>query len=451
MAAKPEAAEVTIPLNGQFGYQKVVISQSQDLELGRGSYGYVVRARLDDLPCAAKILHMNFFNSRDPGAREFATRFQQECQILQDMKHPNIVQFLGVVQDPSSGRLVLLMEMMRESLTHFLELSTARLPFHLQVDISHDIALAVAHLHRNRILHRDLSSNNVLLNRGCQAKVTDFGMSRIAESNPSMTRSRVTQWPGTLVYMPPEALLRYSEKLDAFSLGVLMIQILTRKFPAPSDAHTTREDPTSPTGEIIVPVSEVERRRADMSGIPPDHAVLAIARDCLKDKYQQRPDVAQLCQRLATLKTTPGYLESSTENPDLLSFLSPTHPTSKGSTTGTATRRQVQEISKQLQSLPLSGEEKPPVKTLPSFSNENYELLFLLQVGRTELHDAAKRGYVEAVKRLLSTSVNINSRTETVRLSTSECLVSFLTLFIDLCSTCLCILTTPRKETLLYC
>ena len=424
MAAKPEAAEVTIPLNGQFGYQKVVISQSQDSELGRGSYGYVVRAQLDDLPCAAKILHMNFFNSRDPGAREFATRFQQECQILQDMKHPNIVQFLGVVQDPSSGRLVLLMEMMRESLTHFIELSTARLPFHVQVDISHDIALAVAHLHRNRILHRDLSSNNVLLNRGCQAKVTDFGMSKIADSNPSMTRSRVTQCPGTLVYMPPEALLagklRYSEKLDAFSLGVLIIQILTRKFPAPSDAHTTREDPTSPTGEIIVPVSEVERRRADMSGIPPDHALLAIARDCLKDRYQQRPDVAQLCQRLATLKTTPGYLESSSENPDLLSTLSPTHPTSKGSTTGSATHRQVQEISKQLQSLPLSGEEKPPVHKDNTLILLRYELLFLLQVGRTELHDAAERGDVEAVQRLLSTSVNINSRTQTVRLSTSE-------------------------------
>ena len=58
---------------------------------------------------------------------------------------------------------------------------------------------------------------------------------------------------------------------------------------------------------------------------------------------------------------------------------------------------------------------------------------------------------MEAVERLLSTSVNINSRTEDVRLSTSECVVSFLTRFIDCCSTGLCIRTTCRKDTLLYC
>ena len=180
------------------------------------------------------------------------------------------MQFLGVVQDPNSGQLVLLMEMMKESLTSFLEQSTTRLPYHLQVNISQDIALAVAHLHRNGILHRDLSSNNVLLTPGCQAKVTDFGMSRLADANPSMTRSRATQCPGTLVYMPPEALLpipSYSEKLDTFSMGVLMIQIITRKFPNPSSAQITREDPTSPIGQIIVPVSEVERRRGDQSSL----------------------------------------------------------------------------------------------------------------------------------------------------------------------------------------
>ena len=303
---------ICIKLNGEHGYQEVRISLSEDSELGRGSYGSVVRAELDNLPCAAKILHQTFFTSNDPAARDFAARFQQESRILRDLNHPNIVQFLDMVQDPSSGRLVLLMEMMKESLTYFLERSTTPLPYYVQVNISHDIALAVAHLHKNRILHRDLSSNNVLLTAGCQAKVTDFGMSQIADSNLSMTRSRVTQCPGTMVYMPPEALLakpRYSEKLDAFSLGVLMIQIITRKFPAPTEAHVTREDPNSPTGEVIIPVSEVERRQADMSSISATHPLLFIAKSCLKDRYQQRPDANQLCHSLAALKTTPAYTE----------------------------------------------------------------------------------------------------------------------------------------------
>ena len=329
MAAKSGAGDLCLPLSGQFGYRQVVIPQSEEAELGRGSYGSVVRAKLDDLPCAAKILHQNFFNSNDPNARDFATRFEQECQILRDLKHPCIVQFLGVAQDPGSGRLILLMEMMKESLTSFLEQSTVHLPYHVQVNISHDIALAVAHLHGNRILHRDLSSNNVLLNAACQAKVTDFGMSKLADSNPSMTRSRITQCPGTLAYMPPEAIRarpRYSEKLDAFSLGVLMIQIITRKFPSPTDAELVCEDPTSPTGEKILPVPELQRRRDDMGGIPAGHTLLPVIHSCLKDKYQQRPDAAQLCQSLTALKTTPAYEESATATPSLSATLSPTRP-----------------------------------------------------------------------------------------------------------------------------
>ena len=146
MATKSD--DITISLNGQYGFQQVVIPQSEDSELGRGSYGSVVKAKLDDLPCAAKILHQTFFNSNDPAARDFAARFEQECRILRDLKHPCIVQFLGMVQDPGSGRLVLLMEMMKESLTNFLERSTVRLPYHVQVNISHDVSLAIAHLHR---------------------------------------------------------------------------------------------------------------------------------------------------------------------------------------------------------------------------------------------------------------------------------------------------------------
>ena len=85
-------------------------------------------------------------------------------------------------------------------------------------------------------------------------------MSKMVEANPRMTRSKITQCPGTPVFMPPEALRakpRYSDKLDTFSLGVLMVQIITRTFPAPTDATVVREDPSFPTGEIIVPVPEL--------------------------------------------------------------------------------------------------------------------------------------------------------------------------------------------------
>ena len=143
--------------------------------------------------------------------------------------------------------------------------------------------------------------------------MTDFGMSKIADANPSMTRSRVTQCPGTLAYMPPEALRpqpRYSDKIDTFSIGVLLVQIITRNFPAPTAASITKKDPDSPTGESYVPVAEVDRRKADISQIPASHCLLPIARNCLKDESQERPTAAQLCQSLGELKDASAYKES---------------------------------------------------------------------------------------------------------------------------------------------
>ena len=173
------------------------------------------------------------------------------------------MQYLDVVQDRELGLPVLFMELMDESLTHFLERSNKPLPYHLQVDISHDIALALAYLHSNSIIHRDLSSNNVLLiGPGYRAKVTDFGMSKLTEMDSHMTH--LTKCPGTTVYMAPEALQDqplYSAKLDVFQAGVLMIQIITRKFPDPDPAMRRINDSRSPTGVILMPVPETERRQ----------------------------------------------------------------------------------------------------------------------------------------------------------------------------------------------
>ena len=147
--------------------------------------------------------------------------------------------------------------------------------------------------------------------------MTDFGMSKMVEANPRMTRSKITQCPGTPVFMPPEALRakpRYSDKLDTFSLGVLMVQIITRIFPAPTDAERVREDPSSPTGEIIVPVPELERRKKDLDKVPSTHALLPIAHHCLKDRDTERPTAAQLCQRLEQLKAAQAYTASEAEN-----------------------------------------------------------------------------------------------------------------------------------------
>ena len=293
------------PINFRFGCVRLL----QDKPLGTGAYGQVCKAMLGELPCAAKLLHPLLIDPNKPRNREM---FERECRFLSEIRHPNIVQYLGVAQDSQTGLPILLMELMDDSLTHFLQLSETRLPYHVQVNINCDISQALTFLHSNQVFHRDLSSNNVLLiGAGVRAKVTDFGMSKLTAMNPRMTR--LTKCPGTAAYMSPEALLDppvYTEKLDCFQAGVLMVQIITRKFPDPSDAQQRVRDERSVTGWAIFPVPEANRRRNHLSLIPNTHPILPIAMDCLKDKDTNRPSAQEICCGLMALKETPKYRQS---------------------------------------------------------------------------------------------------------------------------------------------
>ena len=292
-----------------FRYQNFYIDKRQPL--GHGAYGAVYKAKCDQLPCAAKILHPTILDPTDPGADRIMQRFQLECSVLEHIRHPNIVQYLGLCRDPESRLPALLMELLDESLTKMLERSQTPLAYFAEVNICHDIALAVAYLHSNDIIHRDLSSNNVLVIAKSRAKVTDFGMSKLAGAAPTMTP--LTMCPGTQAYMAPEALEeppRYTKKLDVFSEGVMMIQVCTRLWPEPGPRSKTVPFPASPTGTTKVPVLEPERRKNHIDMIDRSRPLLAIAMDCLRYQERERPSSEELCQRLAGLKQNTQYRES---------------------------------------------------------------------------------------------------------------------------------------------
>ena len=294
----------------EFTFKNVQLFKNETL--GTGSYGAVCKAKCDQLICAAKLLYPVLFQMQapDPGKehRQPFHRFEQECQILKCLNHLNIVRYLGTYLDPETNAPVLLMQLMDESLTHFLESSPGDIPYHIQVNISHDIAQALAFLHANGIIHRDLSSNNVLLKAGSRAKVTDFGMSKFTDLNATHLAT-MTSCPGTPVFMSPEALDEppvYTEKLDCFSFGVLLVQISTKKFPAPGNRYEIERIPDrrNPTRliEAKVPVPEVERRQAHISLIESTHPLLPIALECLKDAVTERSSSQELCQSLDALK-----------------------------------------------------------------------------------------------------------------------------------------------------
>ena len=240
------------------------------------------------------------------------------------IRHPNIVQYLGSHEDPETGLPVLLMELMDDSLTHFVESSTHPIPYHVQVNFCHDIASALSFLHANSIVHRDLSGNNVLLIGSVRAKVTDFGMARLGELNPRASHLTFTMCPGTDVYMPPEAVRSqpvYNEKVDCFSFGVVIVQMLSRQFPKPGDRlkKVRTNDPQFHGGEVEVRVPEVERRENHISRIDRNQPLLQIALNCLKDNDNERPSAQQLQEQIVALKESTKYVESARPVEEILS------------------------------------------------------------------------------------------------------------------------------------
>ena len=222
------------------------------------------------------------------GGRSLA-KFSQECQFLKSIVHPNVVSYLGTYRDPASSIPVLVMELMEKNLTQLLQEAENSLPIQIQVDICQKVAYALAHLHSRNpvIIHRDLSSNNVLL-KGTQVKVADFGLARLLDDDHSHSGTR-----GKGAYMPPEAYGSkpdYSDRFDVFSIGVLMVQIFTREEPNPEERQRLENGGATPF--TVVP--EKVRRKKQIDRIPRNHPLKAIALECLEDIKERRPSAEAL-------------------------------------------------------------------------------------------------------------------------------------------------------------
>ena len=299
-------------VNKHFDTQLEVVLNRNDL-LGRGAYGEVCRCWYGHLACAGKVLHAALFQSEDndPGSSQILARFEEECSFISELKHPNIVQYLGLHYDHEFNAPVLLMELLDCNLTSFLSRHGGGqpLPQKIQLDICADVALALEFLHAHDILHQDLSSNNVLLQLAPNdvpicAKVTDFGVSKISDPNRFLVETQPC--PGSLVYMAPEVLQmppEYSAKLDIYSFGVLMIQIITTQFPNPTPFSICMVDN----------LTEVERRADDLAVISTDHPICPLIIDCLNNDRAERPNASKLCAQLCLIKETDFYVHDHKE------------------------------------------------------------------------------------------------------------------------------------------
>ena len=148
------------------------------------------------------------------------------------MRHPHVVQFLGLCFLEGSTLPVLVMERLDGSLDDLLE-STPGLPLPLKQSLLVDVVRGLLYLHTRNppVVHRDLSARNVLLTSSLVAKVSDLGNARIVNLQPGQLARTLTRLPGTMAYMPPEAFDQHSQygpRLDIFSFGHLTLFTLTQ-------------------------------------------------------------------------------------------------------------------------------------------------------------------------------------------------------------------------------
>ena len=182
--------------------------------------------------CAGKKLHETLIDDGNEGVANIVRKYEQECQLMSGLRHPNITQFLGLCFLPGTRLPLLVMERLETSLDDLLE-HMPGLPLSLKCSVLEDVVSGLIYLHDRPapIIHRDLTANNVLLTSSLVAKITDMGNSRIIDMRPGQLARTLSRLPGTLVYMPPEALNethRYGPSLDIFSLGHLILYTATQ-------------------------------------------------------------------------------------------------------------------------------------------------------------------------------------------------------------------------------
>ena len=191
--------------------------------LGSGNFADVCLAEWNGTPCAVKRLRRSILSRRNLDA------FKKECLLHLSLRHPNIVTLLGCALDPGRGEVCALLELCaRGTLEQLLECPAQKLTWSAhKLPIAVGVARAMAYLHAQSppVIHRDLKTANVLVDDGYNAKLADFGLSREASEDTSMSAA------GTPLFSAPELLRyeRYDQQVDVWSFACLLESLATHR------------------------------------------------------------------------------------------------------------------------------------------------------------------------------------------------------------------------------
>ena len=268
-----------------------------DKEIGRGSYASVWRVDYKGLKCAGKQIHGILLEQGEESWQ--VKRFEEECQLLSQVRHPNIVQFLGLHYKAGEKVPILIMEYLPTNLDDCIE-KYKIFSDEVSYSILHDVALGLCYLHSHLpdpIIHRDLSSNNILLTINMTAKISDLGVARIVNLSQEKAQ-RMTSTPGTYAFMPPEVSVEnplYGSGVDIFSYGIVMIHIFTGQWP------TVRVQQARMEGGQLRPYTEAQRRHEYLQIIGENHVLMDLIRKCIDNDPDERPTAKEIVNRISKL------------------------------------------------------------------------------------------------------------------------------------------------------
>ncbi|PSS01583.1 Serine/threonine-protein kinase [Actinidia chinensis var. chinensis] len=251
-------------------------------KIGEGGYGPVFKCYLDHTPVAIKVLR--------PDAAQGRSQFQQEVEVLSCIRHPNMVLLLGAC--PEYGCLVY-EHMANGSLEDrlFRRGNTPVLPWQLRFRIAAEIGTGLLFLHQTKpepLVHRDLKPANILLDRNFVSKISDVGLARLVPPSVAnnVTQYRMTSTAGTFCYIDPE----YQQtgmlgiKSDIYSLGIMLLQIVTAKPPMGLTHHVERAIERGTFAELLDP---------SITDWPVEEALqfAKLAVKCAELRRRDRPDL----------------------------------------------------------------------------------------------------------------------------------------------------------------
>ena len=275
--------------------------------IGIGAFGTVVRVEHDGKKHAAKRMNESLL------AEKFTLRsmkdFCRKCSPIFNLQltdsnggrsgsegAENIVKYIGIYQEDANSIPLLVMEMMHVELRYFLHAHKDAITYRDKVDICQDITNGLNFLHKSvpEILHRNLHSNNILLDNGLRAKIGDLMNIRLIPPE-DMLKEDITSIPGHEEYLAPEVfqdVRSYVAGSDVFSLGVLIMEVFTHK-------------PPMPLRNFKMP--ELQRRKSDLLQLPEDDVLLGIIHKCIKDECVERPSAEELYNDLSAMKKALQY------------------------------------------------------------------------------------------------------------------------------------------------